>query len=107
MLLVQPLALLLVASALVACSDSRTPAESDASPDATSAPCNLDCSSGELCFATGPSDAAPPASCQFVPTACMSNPSCQCLGPTLCPGAGGYQCSYDEIAGYVVLECSN
>ena len=79
----------------------------DASVDAAGAACNPDCTSGELCFASGPPDAAPPATCQFVPTACTSNPSCGCLGPTLCPGSGGYECNYDEIAGYVVLQCSN
>lgn len=28
------------------------------------------------------------------------------LGP-LCPGAGGYTCNYDALAGYAILQCEN
>ena len=55
-------------------------------------------------FATGAPDAAPPPTCQPVPTACTSNPSCGCLGPALCGGVDS--CTYDELAGYVVVQCN-
>jgi hypothetical protein len=98
-------ALLLAGGLLVACSDSRIPEASDAAPDqATSSPCSPDCNAGEFCFATGAPDAAPPPTCQPVPTACTSNPSCGCLGPALCGGVDS--CTYDELAGYVVVHCN-
>jgi hypothetical protein len=99
--------LLLVAGVVAACSDKGFPEASDAASDATTSPCSPDCTSGQLCFASGPPDAAPPSACQFVPTACTSNPSCDCLGPVLCPGAGGYTCNYDALAGYAVLQCQD
>jgi hypothetical protein len=97
----------LATSLLFACTDRGFPDTSDAAQDGSEPTCSPDCTSGQLCFASGPPDAAPPSSCQFVPTACMSNPSCACLGPTLCPGAGGYNCNYDALAGYVILQCEN
>jgi hypothetical protein len=105
--LVQLGVLSLATCLLIACSDTSIPDTSDASQDGAEPACSPDCTSGQLCFASGPPDAAPPSSCQFVPTACMSNPSCACLGPTMCPGAGGYTCNYDALAGYVVLQCAN
>jgi hypothetical protein len=98
-------AVVLFSSLLVACPDSRIPDTSDASAEGTTSPCSPDCNAGQFCFAQGPPDAAPPASCQSVPPACTSNPSCACLGPSLC--GGNNSCTYDELAGYVVLQCVN
>jgi len=106
---VQFAALSLAACLLVACSDSRIANTIDAAQDAATSACSPDCASGQLCFesAVGPLDATPPSSCRFVPSQCMSSPSCDCLGPLLCPGAGGYFCNYAALAGYTVLQCVN
>jgi hypothetical protein len=107
---VMRLVLYVVAAALlVACSDSRIPDTSDAGMDAGPR-CSPSCTSGQLCFALAPatgSDAAPDYACNFVPTECTSSPSsCDCLSTALCGGDIG-DCAYDELEGYVVLECAN
>jgi hypothetical protein len=97
---------LVVAASLGACSGNHIPDTSDGAAQESTTSCSPNCNSGQLCFAPAPPDAGPPASCQLVPSACASNPSCACLGPNLC--ADGYDyCNYDELVGYFVLQCSN
>lgn len=90
---------------LIACSSGRFEDVSDAAAEASAPICSPDCSSGQVCFSTGPgpNDAAPAYTCQFVPSACAGNSNCECLGPALC--GASYQCGYDSLAGYPVLEC--
>ena len=90
---------------LVACSSGRFQDVSDASAEVGGPTCSPDCSSGQVCFSTGPGpfDAAPTYACQFVPSACTSNSTCDCLGPALC--GDSYECAYDALAGYPVLQC--
>jgi hypothetical protein len=91
--------------ALVACSNGRFPDVSDAAAEVGGPTCSPDCSSGQVCFSTGPgpNDAGPVYACQLGPGACTSSSSCDCLGPALCGDT--YQCAYDSLAGYPVLEC--
>jgi hypothetical protein len=72
--------------------------------------CGGMCPAGSACLQILPgtmADAGPPG-CQAIPAVCADNPTCDCLGPTMClPNNFGYGCSNDNDGCSSVVQCGN
>ena len=100
-------------SAVPACVSGVTCAPNKCTrPTASAVPCNgAPCAPGQVCVhrVGGIPDAGSPPTCEPIPAACADNPSCGCMGPTLCLGDNlGFSCFDDDDAGYSYdVTCSN
>jgi hypothetical protein len=91
-------------SAVPACVSGVTCAPNKCThPAASVVPCNgAPCAAGQVCVhrLAGVPDGGSPPRCESIPAACADNPSCGCMGPTLCLGDNlGFRCSDDADAG--------